>query len=177
MNRRGLLKLAGAGMVVAGANSIIASAFAADAPRALAFVNTHTGDTFCAAYWEDGAYVPDAMAAIKQVMRDHRTNEVHDIDPRLLDKLHQLNGIVGAAQPYQIISGYRSPATNAMLREHSDGVASHSLHMDGQAIDIRVQGVELDHLRDAALSLNNGGVGYYPSSDFVHVDTGRPRRW
>ena len=181
MNRRDVLRLAGGALLVAGTASIVTpSAFAttpAQGARTLALLNTHTGDRFSAAYWEQGNYVPDAMTAIKHVMRDHRNNEVHDIDPRLLDQLSRLNGLIGAAAPYQIISGYRSPASNAMLHANSDGVASHSLHMDGKAIDIRMAGVDLPRLHDAALSMQSGGVGFYPASDFIHVDTGRVRRW
>ena len=181
MNRRSVLRLAGGGLVAAGAASLgISEAFAtapAQGARTLALLNTHTGDRFGAAYWEQGNYVPDAMAAIRHVMRDHRNNEVHDIDPRLLDQLSRLNGLVGAAAPYQILSGYRSPASNAMLHANSDGVATHSLHMDGKAIDIRLAGVDLPRLHDAALSMQSGGVGFYPASDFIHVDTGRVRRW
>lgn len=185
MNRRHVLKLAGGGLIMGAAASLLpAHALAAiTAPatgaRRLQFLNTHTGDRFSQAYWENGAYVPGAMAEIKHVMRDHRSNETHDIDPRLLDELHNLNGLVGASAPYQIISGYRSPATNAMLHENSDGVATHSLHMEGRAIDIRMQGVDLSRLHDAALSMRSGGVGHYPSagSNFIHVDTGRVRRW
>ena len=181
MNRRSVLRLAGGALVAAGAASLgIPEAFAtAPVPsaRTIALLNTHTGDRFSAAYWEQGNYVPDAMAAIKHVMRDHRNNEVHDIDPRLLDELSRLNGLVGAAAPYQIISGYRSPASNAMLHANSDGVATHSLHMDGKAIDIRMAGVDLPRLHDAALSMQSGGVGFYPASDFIHIDTGRVRRW
>ncbi|MEQ1491605.1 MAG: DUF882 domain-containing protein, partial [Terricaulis sp.] len=92
-------------------------------------------------------------------------------------QLHSLNGLVEASAPFQIISGYRSPATNAALHEASSGVATRSLHMDGRAIDIRIRGVELPRLRDAALGMNAGGVGYYEASDFIHVDTGRVRRW
>ena len=180
MNRRMFLRRAGGAVLVLGAAQVIlpgANAGTADQPRRLAFVNTHTGDTFNDAYWENGAYVPGAVEAIKHVMRDHRNNTTHDIDPHLFEQLHGLNGIIGASQPYQIISGYRSPQTNAMLHANSDGVAAHSLHMEGKAIDIRVAGVDLSRLRDAALSMNVGGVGYYPSSDFVHFDTGRVRRW
>jgi uncharacterized protein YcbK (DUF882 family) len=181
MNRRDLLRLAGGALVAAGTASLVAPNAFATAPaqgvRTLALLNTHTGDRFGAAYWEQGNYVPDAIAAIKHVMRDYRNNEVHDIDPRLLDELSRLNGLVGAAAPYQIISGYRSPATNAMLHANSDGVASHSLHMEGKAIDIRMAGVDLSRLHDAALSMQSGGVGFYPASDFIHVDTGRVRRW
>jgi uncharacterized protein YcbK (DUF882 family) len=121
--------------------------------------------------------VPDALATVNHFLRDFRTSEVHVIDPSLLDLLHELAGITGSTQPFQVISGYRSPATNEMLRRHSEGVAAGSLHMKGQAIDIRVAGVPLDALHRAALDLRRGGVGYYPASDFVHVDTGRVRRW
>jgi uncharacterized protein YcbK (DUF882 family) len=192
MNRRDLLKGAGGfvlnGALVGGAGAawlmparastptVSAPAPAPDARR-LSFVNTHTGDTFSDAYWEAGEYVPDAMAAINQVMRDHRSGEVHEIDPRLLDQLHTLKGLVEATAPYQIISGYRSPATNAALHANSNGVATRSLHMQGRAIDIRVGGVALTRLRDAALGMSAGGVGYYEISDFIHIDTGRVRRW
>lgn len=179
MNRRNLLKLTGGALIAS--SSLIGVAHAtpigASGARRLSFVNTHTGDTFSDAYWEAGSYVPDAMAAINQVMRDHRSGEAHAIDPRLLDQLHTLKGLVGASAPYQIISGYRSPATNAALHEQSSGVATRSLHMDGRAIDIRVRGVDLPRLRDAALGMQAGGVGYYEASDFIHIDTGRVRRW
>ncbi len=134
MNRRMFLRRAGGAVLVLGAAQVIlpgANAGTADQPRRLAFVNTHTGDTFNDAYWENGAYVPGAVEAIKHVMRDHRNNTTHDIDPHLFEQLHGLNGIIGASQPYQIISGYRSPQTNAMLHANSDGVAAHSLHMEG----------------------------------------------
>lgn len=191
MNRRNFLQAAGGAVFNAalaggiGANLLLpAYATPPEAPasapvqaRHLGFVNTHTGDTFSDAYWENGDYVPDAMTAINHVMRDHRSGEVHAIDPRLLDQLHTLNGLVEASAPFQIISGYRSPATNATLQARSGGVATRSLHMDGRAIDIRVSGVDLTRLRDAALGMNAGGVGYYQASDFIHIDTGRVRRW
>ena len=192
MNRRNFLQSAGgavfnAALVGGGVSAALwtpASATTPQAPgtaarevRRLSFVNTHTGDTFADAYWEAGNYVPDAMAAINHVMRDHRSGESHDIDPRLLDQLHALKGQVDASAPYQIISGYRSPVTNAALHEGSSGVATRSLHMEGRAIDIRVRGVETSRLRDAALAMRAGGVGYYSASDFIHVDTGRVRRW
>jgi uncharacterized protein YcbK (DUF882 family) len=187
MNRRNFLQAAGGAALVAGVGAnILLPAYATPpaAPgrtavqaRQLAFLNTHTGERFSDAYWENGDYVPDAMTAINQVMRDHRSGEVHAIDPRLLDQLHSLNGLVEASAPFQIISGYRSPATNAALHDRSSGVATRSLHMDGRAIDIRIGGVELARLRDAALGMNAGGVGYYEASDFIHVDTGRVRRW
>jgi uncharacterized protein YcbK (DUF882 family) len=191
MDRRNFLKIAGSGVMNtalfagAGAALIVPAASAITPPQAprahnarlLSFVNTHTGDAFADAYWENGNYVPDAMAAINHVMRDHRSGETHEIDPRLLDQLHTLKGVVETSSPFQIISGYRSPVTNAALHEASSGVATRSLHMDGRAIDIRVRGVDTAHLRDAALGMAAGGVGYYQASDFIHVDTGRVRRW
>ena len=174
-SRRQLLKLAAGALPLAAAWS--APALAAAAPRDLAFHNLHTGETLRALYWDQGAYVPDALAAVDHVLRDFRTGDVHAIDPRLLDLLHTLGSTVGTGGPFQVISGYRSPATNAMLHAHSDGVAKGSLHMQGMAIDIRLADIDLDHLHRAALGLGAGGVGYYPASDFVHVDVGRVRRW
>jgi uncharacterized protein YcbK (DUF882 family) len=117
---------------------------------------------------------------LNYILRDFRVNEIKPIDPTLFDLLHELGGTLETDQPFHIISGYRSAQTNAMLRERggaTTGVASHSLHMDGQAIDIRVPGVKLERLRDAAKSLKIGGVGFYPDLDFVHVDVGRVRYW
>lgn len=150
------------------------------AVRTLSFFNTHTGERVTSAYCCDGRYEPEALKQINHILRDFRTNEVKPIDPRLLDLLHELGGTLESDAPFHIISGYRSPHTNAALRARGGadtGVASKSLHMVGKAIDIRVPGVKLDHLRAAARSLKLGGVGYYPSSNFVHVDTGRVRYW
>jgi uncharacterized protein YcbK (DUF882 family) len=122
----------------------------------------------------------DALAQLNHLLRDFRTSLEKPIDPKLFDLLHELGGTLETDQPYHIISGYRSPETNAMLRERGGahtGVASGSLHMVGKAIDIRLPGVKLDHLRSAAASLKLGGVGFYPSSNFVHIDTGRVRYW
>jgi uncharacterized protein YcbK (DUF882 family) len=161
--------------------SLVRPALATPTPviqtRILTLFNTHTGESFAGAYWDKGVFVPDAAAEIAKVMRDHRTNEIHDIDPHLFDVLSDLKGVLETKAPFQIISGYRSPASNAKLHAASDGVATRSLHMDGKAIDVRVKGVDCANLRDAALGLKRGGVGFYPSSDFVHVDTGRVRRW
>lgn len=145
--------------------------------RRLAFANLHTGESLETAYWEGGAYLHDALAAVNHLLRDFRTGEVHVIDPSLLDLLVSLSGQTGVPAPYEVISGYRSPATNAMLHAESGQVASKSLHMEGKAIDIRVAGMDLDYLHGAALSLGAGGVGYYPASGFVHVDVGRARSW
>ena len=146
-------------------------------PRALAFQHLHTGEKLNTVYWADGRYLPDAMRHINWLLRDFRTDQVHPIDPQLLDLLADLHGHLQTREPFQVISGYRSPQTNAMLASLSDGVAQNSLHLDGKAIDIRVPGRRLRQVRAAALSLRQGGVGYYPHSDFVHVDTGRIRTW
>ncbi len=146
-------------------------------PRELSFSHLHTGEQLNVVYYSAGAYLPDALAATNHLLRDFRSGDVGVIDPQLLDLLHGLAATTGTRQPFQIISGYRSPATNQMLRMRSHGVASGSLHMQGQAIDVRLGDVALDRLRDVALALGRGGVGYYPGSDFVHVDTGRVRAW
>ena len=146
-------------------------------PRSLALHNLHTGERLEAVYWDAGRYVPDALAAVNRVLRDFRTGDEHMIDPRLLDLLTAVHGQVEAPRPFQVISGYRSPRTNARLHERSAGVASNSLHMQGMAIDVRVEGVALTHLHHAALDLGRGGVGLYPVSNFVHMDVGRVRRW
>jgi uncharacterized protein YcbK (DUF882 family) len=145
--------------------------------RELRFTHTHTGEQLAVEYFSGGSYLQDALATIDQFLRDFRTSEVHAIDPGLLDLLQGLAGLTGSRQPFQVISGYRSPATNEMLRHSSEGVAAGSLHMKGRAIDIRLADVPLTKLRHAALAVRGGGVGYYPASDFVHVDTGRVRTW
>jgi uncharacterized protein YcbK (DUF882 family) len=151
--------------------------FASVANRALSFSHTHTGEQLTVEYFSGGTYLQDALATVNHFLRDFRTGDVHEIDARLLDLLHGLAGVTGTARPFQVISGYRSPATNEMLRHRSEGVAAGSLHMKGQAIDIRLADVPLPELRRAALEARVGGVGYYPASDFVHVDTGRVRFW
>ena len=187
LSRRNFL---GLGAAAAATALVPAKAFAAAAPaakssalaseRCLSFFHTHTGERLTAAYCAGGEYIPGALQNVNTLLRDFRVNQVKAIDPELLDLLFELNGTLGTAQPFHVISGYRSPVTNAMLKERGgahSGVASHSLHMDGKAIDIRVPGVKLEHLRDAARSLKIGGVGFYPASNFVHVDTGRVRYW
>jgi uncharacterized protein YcbK (DUF882 family) len=146
-------------------------------PRALALHNLHTDEKLEAVYFDNGAYVPDALSAFNKLMRDHRTNETHPIDPQLLDLLVQVRGACESKECYELISGYRAPASNALLHNRSKEVASNSLHMQGMAADVRIGGVALDHLRKAALALRGGGVGLYPVSDFVHMDVGRVRQW
>jgi uncharacterized protein YcbK (DUF882 family) len=145
--------------------------------RARDFLPTHTGEKLSVEYARGDRYLPDALATVNHFLRDFRTGDVHPIDQGLLDLLHGLTQLTETRRPFHVISGYRSPRTNAMLRKRSEGVAGRSLHMQGQAIDIRLADVPLAKLRNAALAARRGGVGYYPASDFVHVDTGRVRRW
>ncbi|MBI2835632.1 MAG: YcbK family protein [Acidobacteria bacterium] len=145
--------------------------------RLLAFHNTHTGERLKTVYCIQGDYQKDALRDLNYILRDFRVNEVKDIDPNLFDLLYRLSDRLETREPFHIISGYRSPATNAILQLRSEGVAKRSLHMVGKAIDLRVPGVQLRDVHKAAVGLRGGGVGYYPSSDFVHVDVGRPRYW
>lgn len=147
--------------------------------RSLSFHNLHTGERLAVDYWVEGRYQAQALNAVNSLLRDFRTGEVHVIAPSLLDLLATMRFRLEAQGPIEVISGYRSAATNAMLHaahEHS-GVAAKSLHMQGMAVDIRVPGRVLEQVRDAALTVRGGGVGYYPASDFVHVDIGAVRRW
>ena len=144
--------------------------------RTVSFVHTHTGETLSCCYFR-GAYDSAALNDVNHFLRDFRTGDVHEIDPQLLDVLYELKVLANRDEPFEVISGYRSPATNNMLHERSNGVASRSLHMEGRAIDIRLAGFSTRKLRDLALSMQRGGVGYYQASDFVHVDTGRVRFW
>jgi uncharacterized protein YcbK (DUF882 family) len=145
--------------------------------RSLSFHNLHTGESLKTVYWQHGDYLHSSLADINRVLRDHRTGERHDIDPGLLDLLCDLRLRLETQESLQIISGYRSASTNEMLHAKSDGVATRSLHLDGKAVDIRIRGRALSVLRKTALTMKAGGVGYYPSSNFVHVDTGRVRSW
>jgi uncharacterized protein YcbK (DUF882 family) len=145
--------------------------------RSLSFFNLHTTEKLAATYWEKGRYITESLDVIAHILRDHRNGEIHEISPRLLDTLCELSFKLENTKPFQIISGYRSPATNSALRNQGHNVAKHSLHMDGLAIDIRVEGLNLSVLRQAAISLKAGGVGYYPKEQFVHVDVGRIRTW
>lgn len=145
--------------------------------RSLTFLNLHTGEELHSVYWSNGVYRTEAMQAISHLLRDHRTDQQHRIDKRLMDVLYLLQQSVGAQGPFEVISGYRSPETNAELRASSSGVAKRSLHMEGKAIDICLPGCKLSRLRDAAKTLKAGGVGYYPKSNFIHVDTGAVRYW
>lgn len=163
--------------VGAAASLLIAPTVEAKPARSLSLYHTHTGERLQLTFAEHGRHIPGALAEISRFLRDFRTGEVHPIDPRLLDTLSRLREKAGATASYEIISGYRSPQTNEMLGARSNGVAKRSLHMDGRAIDVRLPGVPTDRLRDMAIDLKAGGVGYYGRSDFVHLDTGRVRSW
>jgi uncharacterized protein YcbK (DUF882 family) len=147
-------------------------------PRALALAHTHTGERIELVYAVDDRYVGEALGSLNHFLRDHYTGDVGSIDPRVFDLLHGVQRLLGAGRPFEVISGYRCPATNDRLRETGGGgVAKHSLHMEGRAIDVRLPGVPLAELRDAGLTLRAGGVGFYPRQQFVHLDTGRIRTW
>ena len=175
LDRRHLLGLG----LAAAATTVLAPArpWAATADRSLSFFNTHTRETLTATYWRNGTIDRGALHDVNFILRDFRANEVFPIDVKLLDLLSELHQRTGTRQPFQIISGYRSPKTNAMLAAESNGVATRSLHMDGKAIDIRLADVELGRLHATAVAMKLGGVGMYPQSNFVHVDTGRVRYW
>lgn len=147
--------------------------------RELSFYHTHTGKHLDVVYSRNGAYIPSALDEINHFFYDFRTGDKARIDPELLDLIYDVRAALGSEGTYEVISAYRSPATNEMLRRRSEnsGVARKSQHILGKAIDVRLDGVETARLRDTALAMKRGGVGYYAASDFVHLDTGRPRRW
>jgi uncharacterized protein YcbK (DUF882 family) len=167
--------------------SLGAAAAALGAPRAaraaatpvhrLAFYHIHTAEKLSVVYREHGELIPGALAEINRYLRDFRTEQVHDIDVALLDALHDLYATFDARGNFEVISGYRSPRTNAALRHVTSGVAEHSLHIQGQAIDVRLTSAKTPALRDAAIARAAGGVGYYAESNFVHIDTGAVRSW
>lgn len=168
---------------VAGAAAVV-PAFALKAharsasTRELAMNHLHTHERIEVVYAVGDRYLPDALGSLDHFLRDHYSGAVGRIDPRLHDLLYALRQVLGTERPFHVISGYRARATNAHLKAtRGGGVATRSLHMEGRAIDVRIPGISLEDLRDAALSLRAGGVGYYPREQFVHIDTGRVRRW
>lgn len=173
-SRRTFLATAAAGAAVLAMPSIVR---ASNASRRLSFHNLHTEERLAATYWVDGRYDEGALNEINHVLRDFRTGDVFAMDPKLMDLLDGLQRRLGKEKTYAVISGYRSPKTNAMLRSNSNGVAKKSFHMKGQAVDIAMGGVDLRDVHHAALDLKAGGVGLYTKSGFVHVDTGPVRSW
>jgi len=178
--RRSLLKLAGSLATLAAAPlPALASNPATPVACELRFFHTHTSEKLSVVYAENGTYVAPALAEVNHFLRDFRSGAVHPIDPQLLDILFEARQRTGGTGTFEVISGFRSPHTNEMLRGRSgaSGVAQRSLHLFGQAIDVRLTGTDVSHLRKAAIAMGRGGVGFYPESDFVHLDTGRFRTW
>lgn len=178
-NRRDFIRLGSIAAAALAVPRLLLAGAGARQPveKRLAFYNLHTGEHLKAVYWAKGRYVPEALKGINWILRDWRREAVKPIDLRLLDLLYALDRKLQTRHPFHVICGYRTPATNHFLREHTAGVAKHSMHMQAKAIDIRIPGCRLTALRRAALALHDGGVGIYPISDFVHVDVGRVRQW
>ncbi len=178
----GALATFGALVLPAFSNEAMAAAFQAGtasggSSRRVSFRNTHTNESFSGVYRIGNKYLPDAFDRINYVMRDHRTGEAFPIDPRVMDIIYSVHQMTGNHTPYDVLSGYRCPQSNAGLRKASGGVAKNSLHMTGQAIDLRMPNYSTSRLRDLAKSLRAGGVGYYSRSNFVHMDSGDVRYW
>ena len=176
----GRRRLLGLGLAAAASSLVPATSWASQGPagdRALSFYNTHTDEKLSATYVRGNQFDKGALKDINHILRDFRTGDVHPIDLQLLDLLTELHRKTGSKQPFQIISGYRSPKTNSTLAAESNGVAKRSMHLDGKAIDIRLADVKLKDLHAAAVAMKRGGVGMYTGSNFVHVDTGRVRYW
>jgi uncharacterized protein YcbK (DUF882 family) len=175
-SRRCFLRQAGA---AAAAMSLPMGAVWARSPeqRSLSLVHTHTGEHLSTVYFEGNQYIASELSRINWLLRDFRTGDVRPIDPAVLDILADLRTLTDRDEAYEVISGYRSPKTNAELHRRSSGVAEHSLHIEGRAIDVRLPGFPTKRLREFALGMKRGGVGFYPSSDFVHLDNGTVRHW
>jgi uncharacterized protein YcbK (DUF882 family) len=174
LTRRQLL-LAGGAVTAGIASSPVEAAVASFHDRSIYLHNVHTGESLKTVYWSGGHYVPNALTRLNHLLRDHYSEQVHHMDPRLIDLLCKLQNKFGGHRPFEVFSAYRCPATNAMLAMNGEGVAAHSLHMQGMAADIRLTGASLRNLSRAARSMRLGGVGTY--SSFVHVDVGRVRYW
>ena len=174
MNRCSVLAIGVALSSVALVTPVPAVSFA---PRSVSLYNTHTGEWLRTVYWADGHYIREAVRDINWVLRDHHSDEVRPMNAGILDLLEMLRSRLDSRDPFLVMSGYRSPTTNARMHAHSSGVASKSFHIKGMAIDLRCEGRTLSQVRQAAMSLRAGGVGYYPNSDFVHVDCGPVRHW
>ena len=177
VNRRKLLALGG---VALGAAILPGQAFATlstPRPRILTLSNLNTGESIKTEFFDGRGYIKDELSRLNHFFRDYRANKIKTIDPKLFDQIYRLQVLMGTQKPVQLISGYRSLDTNNELRAHSRGVAKQSYHTKGQAMDFHIEGLSLSNVRKAALSLKAGGVGYYPSSNFVHIDTGPVRHW
>ncbi len=181
-SRRRILFSVAAGVALAPLSGLASAASSISAPRRAAerwleLFNTHTGETAAVAFKATTGFVAESLSTLARLLRDHRSGEQHPIDPMLYDQLADLAVAANAEPRFEVISGYRSPTTNARLSANSSGVAKRSLHLEGRAIDVRLKSVSCATLRDLALDAGRGGVGYYQRSDFVHLDTGRFRTW
>lgn len=177
-HRRKWLTLGSAAMGIALLPNSAFATLSTPRPRTLVLSNLNTGEVLKTEFFNGKGYNKDELTRLNHLFRDHRNDKVKNIDPKLFDHLYRLQVMLGNNKPVQLISGYRSLATNNNLRKaaHS-GVAKHSYHTLGQAMDFHIQGVELSNIRKAALKMRMGGVGYYPRSNFVHIDTGPARTW
>jgi len=181
--RRSFLKSSAMLASVLGAPAVLKSAKAAPAPavssneRVVRLYNTHTGESLRSIFWAEGQFIPEAMQDINKLLRDHRNNKIAAIDPQLMVLLDRISAQYDNHPTIHVISGYRSPESNAKLHENTAGVAKHSLHMEGKAIDVRIPGQDLARLHKIVMAEKAGGVGYYPDSEFVHMDVGRVRYW
>ena len=176
-SRRKFLIQSSASILVATCSPLAFASTNKIAEKSLSFLHLHTHESLNCCYWKDGQYDTLALKQINHLLRDHRTDEVAPIDIELLEMLSKLHSATHSKAPFEIISGYRSVKTNQQLRNSTSGVAKRSYHMQGKAIDVRLADVDLKKLRNEAISLQAGGVGYYQKSDFLHLDTGRPRNW
>ena len=182
LSRRSILRSGGAAILSCAASRVIAAPAVVGlkdiGTRTLSFDCYNTGECIKATtYWAEGKYIPGALAEINYALRDYRSGEVYPIAPKVLDLLHRIGRKLDTDCHFELYSGYRSPKTNAMLRQADSGVAAHSLHMGGEAVDITLPGRSLDQLHHAALAMKAGGVGFYPDANFLHVDVGRVRQW
>lgn len=176
-NRRKLLALGGVALGAAILPTPVFATISTPRPRILTLGNLHTGESIKAEFFDGRGYIHDELARLNHFFRDYRASKIKTIDPTLFDQIYRLQGLIGTRKPVQLISGYRSVDTNNELRAHSSGVAKKSYHTRGRAMDFHIEGISLSNIRKAALSLRAGGVGYYPHSNFVHIDTGPVRHW
>ncbi|MEM6051027.1 YcbK family protein [Erwinia sp. P7711] len=176
-HRRKWLALGGAALGCALLPGQAFASLSTSRPRVLTLNNLHTGETLKTEFFNGKSYDKDELTRLNHFFRDYRANKIKSIDTRLFDQLYRLQAMLDTRKPVQLISGYRSLETNNSLRAHSKGVAKHSYHTLGQAMDFHIEGISLSNVRKAALSMRAGGVGYYPSSNFVHIDTGPTRHW
>ncbi|CAO97174.1 YcbK family protein [Erwinia tasmaniensis] len=176
-HRRKWLTLGGAALGVALLPGQAFASLSTARPRILTLNNLHTGESLKTEFFNGKSYDKSELARLNHFFRDYRANKSKSIDPHLFDQLSRLQALLNTRKPVQLISGYRSLVTNNMLRENGDGVAKHSYHTLGQAMDFHIEGITLSNIRKAALALRSGGVGYYPKSNFVHIDTGPVRHW